>query len=90
MLEVEIVAKYGKGLGKEFALAILNGEVSEVFNTDELRKFIVRKGWNPADSYVSVLLANSSSTTHSKTYPQYFKSIGNSEYMLSDDVRSLL
>ena len=82
--------KCGKGLGKEFALAVLNGDVSEVFNTEDLRKFVLKRGWSPSEKYISVLLPNSSSLTHSKTYPNYFKSIGNGEYKLSENVKSLL
>ena len=84
------MGKCGKGLGKEFALAVIHKEVPEIFNTEELRRFIEKRGWNPSENYVNVLLANSASSTHSKTYPQYFKSIGNGEYMLSDDVQSIL
>jgi hypothetical protein len=84
------MGKCGKGLGKEFALAVFQREVPEVFYTEELRKFIKKRGWNPSEAYVSVLLANSASSTHSKTYPQYFKSIGHGKYMLSDDAQSLL
>lgn len=84
------MVKCGRGLGKEFTMAVLNGEISEIFRTEDLWKFIEIKGWNPSDKYVNVLLPNSSSSTHSKTYPQYFKSIGKGEYMLSDHVRSLL
>lgn len=84
------MGKYGKGLGKEFALAVLQGEVPEVFNTEELRRFIKKRGWNPPETYVNLLLANSASTTHSKNYPNYFKSIGDGKYMLSDEIQSLL
>lgn len=82
--------KCGKGLGKEFALAVIHKEVPEIFNTEELRRFIKKRGWNPCVNFVNVLLSNSASSTQGKTYPQYFKSIGNGEYMLSDVVRTLL
>jgi hypothetical protein len=84
------MGKFGRGLGKEFAWAILNGEVSKVFSTAELKKFVENKGWNPSEKYVNVLLPNSSSLTHSKTYPPYFKSIGNGKYVLADNIRRLL
>lgn len=84
------MGKYGIGLGKEFALAVLKGEVPDTFNTDEVRKFAMNRGWNPSEKYINVLLPNSSSSTHSNNYPQYFRSIGNGDYVLSENIRSLL
>ncbi len=84
------MGKYGKGLAKEFAIAVLNREVSEVFSIYDVRKFAFDRSWNLPDSYINEVLSNSSSMTHSLKYPKYFKSIGNGEYVLADDVRSLL
>lgn len=84
------MGKYGEGLGKEFALAVLRGEVSEVFTTKDLSKFVESRGWNPPENYLNVLLANSSSENHSKTYVKYFKSIGTGKYMLSKNINNLL
>ncbi len=84
------MGKCGKGLGKEFSLVVLRSEVPGIFNTEELRKFIKKRGWNPSEKYVNVLLANSASLSHSKNYPQYFKSIGDGKYVLSDDIKVLL
>lgn len=84
------MTKCGRGLAKEFALAVRNGEISEVFNIADLVKFIDSRGWNPSKSYVTVLLANSSSTKHSKTYVKYFMSCGNGQYKLVDDIEILL
>lgn len=84
------MAKYGRGLAKEFALAVKLGEISEVFNTADLVGFIDSRGWNPSKNYVNVLLANSSSRKHSKTYIKYFMSCGNGQYKLGDDIEILL
>lgn len=76
--------KYGKGLGAEFALAIKEGLVNQPFTSYDLKEFALSKGWKPSPHYISVLLANGASKTHSPTYGKYFVSIGNGFYMLSE------
>ena len=66
------MAKYGKGLGREFAEAVLRHEIREPFTTEDVRAFVQKRGWPIGDNYVNVLLQNGSSPNHSLTYKKYF------------------
>jgi hypothetical protein len=81
------VAKYGRGLGIEFAEAVRTGRVKEPFGIRDVRAFANSRGWNPPDTYINVLLANSSAETHSPTYRKLFVSLGEGMYALSDLAR---
>jgi len=78
------MAKYGRGLNIEFICAVNAGEVQEPFNTEDVREFAKLKGWKPSEKYISVLLPNGSSESHSPTYQKLFVSVGNGMYILSD------
>jgi hypothetical protein len=81
------MAKYGRGLNIEFVCAIKAGEVRAPFNTEDVREFAKRKGWKPSEKYISVLLPNGASESHSPTYQKLFTSIGNGMYVLSDEAK---
>ena len=81
------MAKYGRGLGREFAQAVKNSDIREPFSTKDVRDFAASRGWKPPESYINVLLANSSSGKHSKTYLKLFESLGKGMYKLSDFVK---
>ena len=81
------MAKYGQGLNIEFVKAVKNGEVSEPFKTEDIRRFAKSRGWNPSENYIAVLLPNGSSETHSNTYKKLFVAIGGGEYILSDKAK---
>lgn len=77
------MAKYGKGLGLEFAFAVKNGLVEEPFTVKDVKKFAQSRGWNPSSDYVSSILSNGSSPYHSPTNKKYFIPLGNGFYVLS-------
>lgn len=77
------MSKYGDGLSIEFVRAVKKGEIPEPFTKADVEHFAASKGWNPSSRYVSVMLANGSSPTHSLTYKKYFEALGNGEYRLS-------
>lgn len=81
------MAKYGRGLNIEFVCAVKAGEAQEPFNTEAVREFAKRKGWNPSEKYISVLLPNGSAESHSPKYQKLFVSIGNGMYILSDKAK---
>lgn len=78
------MSKFGDGLGIELVRAIKSGRISEPFTRNDVEKFVEEQGWTPSGNYVAVILANSSSPTHSLTYKKYFTSLGNGQYVLSE------
>ncbi len=82
------MAKYGRGLNIEFVYSVKAGEVKEPFNTEDVREFAERKGWKPSEKYLSVLLPNGSSESHSPMYQKLFVAVGNGMYILSNIAKS--
>lgn len=78
------MSKFGDGLNIEFVRAVKKGQIAEPFTKGTVEKFASNKGWNPSPRYVSVMLANGSSLTHSPTYKKYFVSLGDGKYRLSE------
>ena len=76
--------KFGEGLNIEFAKAVRAGQIKEPFSKDDVEKFAELKGWKPSRHYINVMLANSSSQSHSLTYRKIFTAIGNGQYILSE------
>ena len=84
------MAKYGRGLNREIVAAVNSGLISEPFSTDDIRRLVNIKRWNPepTDNHINVTLANGASDSHSVTYKKYFTSIGNGQYKLRTQFRS--
>jgi hypothetical protein len=79
--------KYGRGLAFEVYEAVRKKELEEPITSEDVKKFVLKKGWYPSEKFLNVLLPNSSSDKHSLTYKKYFKSIGNSKYILNKDLK---
>lgn len=76
--------KYGKGLGKEIYLAVLNGDISEPFTVEDCRKYTMIRGWTIPENYLRVFLANSEKNRyHSSTYKSYFIRVSEGQYALN-------
>jgi hypothetical protein len=81
-LEVNRVAKYGKGMANEILEGIDKGYLSEPITKEDVKKFMNSKGWFPPDTYINVFLANSSNLNHSKSYRKLFDALGEGKYIL--------
>lgn len=81
------MSKYGEGLGKEIVKGVKNGELDEPLTTVKVRLFCAKKGWNPSENYISVILANASSEKHSPTYVKYIEKNSIGEYFVAKEFR---
>lgn len=79
--------KYGEGLGYEIVKAVNFGEIKEPITYNKIKDFCKKKGFNPSENQMRVLLSNSTENTHSPTYAKYFIRVGRGKYMLHSDYR---
>ena len=77
-------SKYGRGLGREIFEAAKAGKLSQPFDVATCREFVRKRGWNPPESYIRVVLANSEvSRSHSETYFDYFVRVDEGKYKIN-------
>ena len=78
------MAKYGAGVGVEFARAVQRGEFKEPFNTKDIKKFVISKKWRMSKLSYDGVLSKGSSNTHSPNSRKLFIRIDDEKYTLSD------
>ncbi|OOE14060.1 hypothetical protein [Fictibacillus arsenicus] len=78
--------KYGRGLAFEVFEAVRKKELEEPKVRSEI--FLMAATFYQIQIFLHLQLKpNSSSDKHSLTYKKYFKSIGNSKYILNKDLK---
>lgn len=80
------MAKHGRGLGSEIIEAINCGELIEPISCKKVKKLCEQKGFNYSESYINVILANSTSNSHSPTYKKRFEKVGVGEYIVNSNL----
>ena len=83
------MAKYGRGLNREIVGAVNQGVMEEPFSVVQIRKLIALRNWDITEGYITVSLPNGSSITHSANYKKYFESLGNGQYIVSEQFKGV-
>lgn len=80
------MAKYGRGLNREIVAAVNAGLITEPFSTEDIRKLIKIRKWQPGptENHINVTLANGASDKHSITFKKYFISVGDGQYKIKN------
>ena len=78
------MAKYGEGVGVEFARAVQRGEFQEPFNSKDVKKFVKSKKWSMSKLSYDGVLSKGSSKTHSLGSRKLFVKIDDEKYVLSE------
>lgn len=84
------MAKYGRGLNREIVGAVNQGVMDEPFSVVQIRELIALRNWDITEGYITVSLPNGSSITHSSNYKKYFESLGNGQYIVSEQFKGVL
>ncbi len=81
------MSKYGRGLGKELFLAVIEGRMSQPFSVEDCRKYAKSRGWDVPENYLRVALANSEvKRGHSPTYKDYFVRVSEGKYIINPHI----
>jgi len=84
------MTKHGEGLSYEIVKAVNNGEITEPITTKKVRDFCKKKGLNPSENQMNVVLSNATENTHSPTYKKYFERVAVGEYVIRSNFRKQL
>lgn len=81
------MVKHGEGLGYEIVKAVLNGDIIEPITFQKVKDYCETSGIQATESYMRVILSNSTKNNHSPTYKIYFEQVGKGEYRILPEHR---